>query len=162
MGLITVMAIAGRTLLGQLMPVEPRGADRRLIACGGYAMQMAGSLALMLAGGTNVPLLIIGVVLFGVGFGNATSLPPLIAQVEFVKDEVPRVAALIVAVAQGGYAIAPAVFGLIRELAPHAANVANAAPGDAPMLFAAAALVQCLAAVAFLAGRGVVSAKAPR
>ena len=161
MGLITVMAIAGRTLLGQLMPVEPWGADRRLIACGGYAIQMVGSIALMLAGGTNVPLLITGVVLFGIGFGNATSLPPLIAQVEFVKDEVPRVAALIVAVAQGGYAIAPAVFGLIRELAPHAAG---AAPGHAPMLFAAAALVQCLAAGAFLAGRrpGVISAKAPR
>ena len=120
---------------------------------------MVGSIALMLAGGTNVPLLITGVVLFGIGFGNATSLPPLIAQVEFVKDEVPRVAALIVAVAQGGYAIAPALFGLIRELAPHAAG---AAPGHAPMLFAAAALVQCLAAVAFLAGRGVISAKAPR
>jgi Na+/melibiose symporter-like transporter len=147
MGLITVMAIAGRTLLGQLMPVEPRGADRRLIACGGYALQMAGSLALMLAGGTNVPLLITGVILFGIGFGNATSLPPLIAQVEFVKDEVPRVAALIVAVAQGGYAIAPAFFGLIREIAPHATA------GQAPALFASAALVQCLAAGAFLAGR---------
>ncbi len=154
MGLITVMAIAGRTLLGQLMPVEPRGADRRLIACGGYAMQMAGSIALMLAGGTNVPLLMTGVILFGIGFGNATSLPPLIAQVEFVKQVVPRVAALIVAVAQGGYAIAPAVFGLIRELAPQAANAtASAAAGHAPALFAAAALVQCLAAGAFLAGR---------
>lgn len=150
MGLITVMAIIGRTLLGRLMPVEPRGADRRLIACGGYAMQMAGSIALILAGGTNVPLLLAGVVLFGIGFGNATSLPPLIAQVEFVKDEVPRVAALIVAVAQGGYAIAPAFFGLIREIAP---RVTDAAAGQAPMLFAAAALVQCLAAGAFLAGR---------
>jgi MFS family permease len=147
MGLITVMAIAGRTLLGRLMPI---GADRRMIACGGYALQMAGSIALMLAGGTNVLLLITGVVLFGIGFGNATSLPPLIAQVEFVKDEVPRVAALIVAVAQGGYAIAPALFGLIRELAPYATD---AAAGHAPMLFAAAGLVQCLAAGAFLAGR---------
>ena len=76
MGLVTVMAIVGRTLLGDLMPL---GADRRLVACGGYAVQLAGSIAFMLAAGTSVPLLLVGVVLFGAGFGNATSLPPLIA-----------------------------------------------------------------------------------
>ena len=99
LALVTVMAIAGRTLLGWLMPLR---ADRRLVACGGYVAQIAGSIALMLAEGTSTPLLLTGVILFGVGFGNATSLPPLIAQVEFVKDDVPRVAALIVAIAQGG------------------------------------------------------------
>ena len=111
MGLVTCMAIAGRTLLGWLMPP---GTDRRMVACGGYAVQIGGSFAFMFAGGTNAPLLLVGVVLFGAGFGNATSLPPLIAQVEFVKEDVPRVAALIVAIAQGGYAISPAFFGLIR------------------------------------------------
>ena len=35
MGLVTLMAIAGRTLLGWLMPP---GADRRLVACGGYSI----------------------------------------------------------------------------------------------------------------------------
>ena len=73
----------------------PLGADRRLVACGGYAAQVAGCIVFIFAAGTNVPLLLAGVVLFGVGFGNATSLPPLIAQVEFVKEDVPRVAALI-------------------------------------------------------------------
>lgn len=147
MALVTVMAIAGRTLLGWLMPLR---ADRRLVACGGYVAQIAGSIALMLAGGTNTPLLLAGVVLFGVGFGNATSLPPLIAQVEFVKDDVPRVAALIVAIAQGGYAIAPLFFGLIREFVPPATHAAS---DEAPALFLAAAFVQCLAIGAFLAGR---------
>ena len=147
MGLVTVMAIAGRTLLGWLMPL---GTDRRLVACGGYAAQIVGSMAFMFADGTSVPLLLVGVVLFGAGFGNATSLPPLIAQVEFVKEDVPRVAALIVAIAQGGYAIAPAFFGLIREFAPQPAGFA---PDAAPAVFAAAALVQCLAVGAFLAGR---------
>lgn len=147
MALVTVMAIAGRTLLGWLMPP---GADRRLVACGGYAAQLAGCIAFALAAGTSGPLLILGVVLFGAGFGNATSLPPLIAQVEFVKDDVPRVAALIVAVAQGGYAFAPALFGLMRELTSHGTAVASA---DAPAFFAAAALVQSLAVGAFLAGR---------
>ncbi len=144
MGLVTVMAIAGRVLLGSLMPA---GADRRLVACGGYALQAAGCAAFMLAGGTNVPLLIAGVVLFGLGFGNATSLPPLIAQVEFVKEDVTRVAALIVGIAQAGYAAAPVSFGVVREL------TAPGASDHAPALFAAAALVQCLAIAAFLSGR---------
>lgn len=52
----------------------PLGADRRLIACGGYLMQFAGFVAFMLAGGASVPLLLTGVVLFGLGFGNANSL----------------------------------------------------------------------------------------
>jgi len=147
MGLVTLMAIAGRTLLGWMMPL---GTDRRLVACGGYVVQIAGSIAFMLAAGTSVPLLFAGVVLFGIGFGNATSLPPLIAQIEFVKEDVPRVAALIVAIAQGGYAIAPAFFGVIRAFVPPATNIAS---GEAPAVFAAAALVQCLAVGAFLAGR---------
>ena len=147
MGLATALAIAGRTAIGWAMPL---GADRRLVACAGYGVQLAGSIALIVAAGTSVPLLLLGVVLFGIGFGNSTSLPPLIAQVEFVKDDVMRVVALIVGISQGAYAFAPAAFGLIRELAPHAAD---AAPGAAPYLFAAAALVQALAMCAFLAGR---------
>jgi hypothetical protein len=147
MALVTAMAIAGRTLIGRLMPI---GADRRLVACGGYAAQLVGSVSLATAAGTSVPLLMLGVVLFGVGFGNATSLPPLIAQVEFVKEDVQRVVALIVGIAQGAFAFAPALFGLIRELtsAPLEAN-----PGAAPYLFAAAGLVQALAIAAYLAGR---------
>jgi MFS family permease len=147
MGLITVMAIATRTLTGSLMSART---DRRLVACAGYAAQFAGSLVLMLAEATSVPLLLAGVVLFGAGFGNATSLPPLIAQAEFVEADVPRVASLIIAVAQTGFAIAPAFFGLIREFT---ANGTGTAPGATPALFAAAALVQGLAIAAFLAGR---------
>ena len=63
-----------------------------------------------------MPLLLLGVLLFGVGIGNVTSMPPLIAQVEFVKEDVPRVVALVVAIGQATYAFAPAVFGLVREL----------------------------------------------
>jgi hypothetical protein len=33
----------------------------------------------------NVSLLLIGTVLLGAGFGNATSMPPLVAQREFVE-----------------------------------------------------------------------------
>jgi MFS family permease len=145
MGLATASAIAGRTLVGWAMP---SGADRRLVACVSYAVQIAGSIVLMAAAGESVPLLLIGVVLFGAGIGNATSLPPLIAQVEFVNDDVQRAVALIVAIGQGAYAFAPAAFGLIRELSPYAAQ-----PGAAPIFFAVATFIQVLAIGAFLAGR---------
>ena len=147
MGAATASAILGRTLVGWTMPA---GADRRLVACISYVVQIAGAIALIFAAGTQVPLLIAGVLLFGAGIGNATSLPPLIAQVEFAKGDVLRVVALIVAIAQGGYAFAPLAFGLIREFAPRGAG---ADVGDVPLFFLAAAILQALAIVAFLLGR---------
>jgi MFS family permease len=146
MGLVTAMAIVGRWLIGRIMPP---GTDRRLVACGSIAIQIMGCVAFTIAAGTSVPLLLLGVVLFGAGFGNGTWLPPLIAQVEFVPDDVPRVVALIVAISQGAYAFAPVVFGTIREFT----TAADASSGAAPSLFIAAGLVQGLAICAFLAGR---------
>ena len=143
MGLATVSAIAG-----WVMPVD---ADRRVVASAGYAVQIAGSIVFIAATGTSAQLLLLGVVLFGAGIGNATSLPPLIAQVEFPEHLVPRAVALIVAVSQAAYAFAPAIFGVVRELAPGAPG---AAPSAARELFAAAALVQGLAICAFWLGRG--------
>jgi hypothetical protein len=140
LGLATALAIGGRTLTGWLMPVA---ADRRLAACASYAVQLAGSLAFAAAAGTSVPLLLLGIALFGAGFGNSTSLPPLIAQVEFAQDDVPRVVALIVAIAQAAYAFAPAAFATLRA--------ADAL--DAALMFACAAAVQGLAIVVLLAGR---------
>jgi MFS transporter len=143
----TAAAIAGRTVVGWLMPA---GADRRLVACANHAVQIVGSIALIAAAGTHIPLLLAGVLLFGVGIGNATSLPPLIAQVEFDGRDVARVVSLVVAIAQAAYAFAPAAFGLIRELSPHGVDVATSA---ATPFLVAAALVQTLAIGAFLAGR---------
>ena len=140
-------AIAGCTLVGWLIPPE---ADRRLFACGSYAVQVLGSLAFLLAAGDSVPLLWLGVVLFGAGIGNATSLPPLIAQVEFAKGDLLRVVALIVAISQGTYAFAPAVFGLVRELVPPRSTTS---PADAPGLFIAAGVMQTLAVIVFLSVR---------
>ena len=140
MGLATASAIAGRTLVGWLMPA---GSDRRLIACASLLVQIAGSVILMLAAGSEVGLLVAGVLLFGAGIGNTTSLPPLIAQVEFTRADVQRVVPLIVAVGQGTYAFAPAAFGALRTLSPTQATA----------VFAAAAIVQALAIAAFLMGR---------
>ncbi len=140
MGLATAAAIAGRTLVGWLMPA---GSDRRLVACASHAVQIAGSLALLFAAGADTMLLVAGVLLFGAGIGNTTSLPPLIAQVEFAKADVQRVVPLIVAIGQGTYAFAPAVFGWLRTLSP--------AEGSA--VFVATALVQAAAIALFLLGR---------
>lgn len=146
-GLVTAMAILGRTLLGWLMPVR---VDRRLVAGASYAVQIVGSTAFLVAAGTNVPLLILGVVLFGLGFGNGTFLPPLIAQAEFAREDVPRVVALIVAISQATYSLAPATFGMIREFLPAGTDLASSA---APSLYVAAALIQGFAICAFLTGR---------
>lgn len=147
MALVTVTAVIGRALIGRFMPLT---ADRRIVGAVGYGLQLAGSLAFMMAGGSNVPLLLVGIVLFGIGFGNATSMPPLVAQVDFVKEDVLRVVALMVAIGQATYAFAPAAFGLIRELLPPAAG---APAGAAPWVFIAAAIFQALAIAAMLAGR---------
>jgi hypothetical protein len=141
MGIGTGAGMGGRMLVGWLMPVS---ADRRLVACASYAVQIAGMAVLIAAAGTNVPLLLLGVMMFGVSIGNVTSLPPLIAQVEFVKEDVPRAVALTVAIGQATYAFAPVAFGLIREFE----RVDGAA-----FVFGAAALVQTLAIIALLSGR---------
>ena len=148
MALATAAAIGGRTLVGWLMP--PR-ADRRLVACVSYIVQIAGAAAFIAAAGRSVPLLYLGVILFGAGIGNATSLPPLIAQSEFTRADVPRVVALVVAISQASYAFAPAAFGMIREWA--AAPGSGAAGADAPLVFVAAAALQALAISSFAAGR---------
>jgi MFS family permease len=143
----TAAAVAGRTLVGWLMPA---GADRRLVSCGNCTLQILGSLAFLFAAG-NVPLLYLGVVLFGAGIGNNTSLPPLIAQAEFNKEDVSRVVPLIVAISQGTYAFAPAAFGFIRALGPQWPSISG---GAAPWVFICAAFIQAAGAAAFFVGRG--------
>jgi hypothetical protein len=143
----TAAAIIGRTVVGWLMPA---GSERRLFGCANYLIQISGSLAFFFAAGDNIPFLLLGVVLFGAGIGNTTSLPPMIAQAEFSKEDVSRVVPLIVATGQATYAFAPAAFGFIREFAP---SWGPASPGAAPLLFLTAAFIQTLAVLAFFIGR---------
>lgn len=143
MGLATASAIAGRSLVGWLMPPT---ADRRLVACLSYATQIAGSLVLMLAM-EHTWAVWLGVLLFGAGIGNATSLPPLIAQAEFTRADAARVVPLIVALSQAAYAFAPAVFGVLRTLSGQ---------GPHPLFgfLALAAALQAAAIVCLAWGRG--------
>ncbi|MGL5116558.1 MAG: hypothetical protein ACRC7C_14665, partial [Beijerinckiaceae bacterium] len=90
--------------------------DRRRLAALSLGLQVLGVVCLAFSGTTSEPLVIAGALLFGLGIGNATSLPPLIAQVEFAEVDAPRVVALVVAIAQATYAFAPLCLGLLREL----------------------------------------------
>ena len=124
--LTTACAVLGRTLLGALLPER---ADRRVAAAASFAVQLAGSVALLAFGGTSAPLLLLGCVLFGLGVGNLVSLPPLTAQAEFARGDVARVVAL--AFTQAVFAFAPAAFGVLRDAADG---------GWAPVLVAALVL----------------------
>jgi hypothetical protein len=77
---------------------------------------------------TNVSLLLIGTVLFGAGFSNATSMPPLVAQREFFEHAQPGVRNWSVG------------SGCVRRWCRN-------------RIFIAAALVQGIAICAFLLGR---------
>lgn len=145
MGGATLAAILGRSLVGWVMPAS---ADRRLVACASYGVQVIGSLLFLLAAGAGGLWLAFGIALFGLGVGNATSLPPLIAQQEFSAAETARVVPLIVAIGQAGYAFAPAAFGLLRGIGEVDATESGA-------LFVCAAAVQLAAIGCLLLGRGL-------
>lgn len=139
MGLATASAIVGRTLVGWLMPVN---ANRRNVASLSYGAQLLGCLV-MLGIGQWPALVWLGVVLFGAGIGNATSLPPLIAQAEFTRQQSQRVVALIVATAQGCYAFAPAIFGVVKAFSG----------GAGIAIFTLAAVIQGMAIGVLLVGK---------
>lgn len=120
--LVTVFALLGRTVTGWLLP---EGEARRRAAAATFATQVAGSAALMLAG-DQAWLLLLGCALFGIGVGNLLSLPPLIVQAEFPPAEVGRVVALMQAINQALYALAPLGFGLMRDFASAEAAIALA------------------------------------
>jgi MFS family permease len=137
--LATASAVLGRTLFGMLLPAR---ADRRVAAALNFVIQIAGSVALLAASGSSVPLLLSGCVLFGLGIGNLISLPPLIAQSEFPRGDVGQVVALVTAVNQAVFAFAPVTLGVLRDSVTWA---------GAPI--ALAALVQLAALAVVLVGR---------
>jgi predicted MFS family arabinose efflux permease len=115
--------------------------DRRTAAAANYALQLLGSLVLVAGCGTDTLLLLLGIVLFGLGLGNAASLPPLIAQSNFAPPDTARAVALVTALSQAAYAFAPAAFGVLR------------AGFGAEALFLSAAAIQAAAAPVLLQGR---------
>ncbi|MGZ5908132.1 MAG: YbfB/YjiJ family MFS transporter, partial [Reyranella sp.] len=134
--LITLCAIAGRTRFGWLVGDR----DRRVVAAANLLMQATGSL--LLAFGEGIGPLAAGCVLFGLGVGNLVSLPPLIAQSEFRPADVGTVVALVTAINQAVFALAPAIFGALRDFT-----------GNYVLAFLMAAAVQAVAARVIVQGR---------
>ncbi|HSS84908.1 MAG TPA: MFS transporter, partial [Reyranella sp.] len=134
--LITLCAVLGRTLLGWLLGER----DRRLAAAANLLMQAVGSL--LLAFGEGTAPLAAGCVLFGLGVGNLVSLPPLIAQGEFRPADVGTVVALVTAINQAVFGLAPAIFGALRDFT-----------GNYVVAFLTAAAAQVVAAGVIVHGR---------
>jgi MFS family permease len=132
----TICAVVGRTLLGRWIGER----DRRIAAAVNFGVQALGVVLLIL--GEGWLMLTAGCVLFGLGIGNLTSLPPLIAQKEFNRGDVLTVVALIVAINQAVFAFAPAIIGAIRD-----ASSSYVAP------FALVACIQLFAAIIVVGGR---------
>lgn len=135
--LATLCAVIGRTATGRWIGQR----DRRLAAALNFAVQIGGVLLLIVSSGWVG--LTLGCVVFGLGIGNLTSLPPLIAQREFDRADVVTVVALIIAINQGVFAFAPAIVGALRD-----------ATADYRLPFALIAVTRLLAAVIVLLGRG--------
>ncbi len=139
MALATACAMGGRALAGWLL--RPGMSRRRVFAAN--ALLQAGGVALLAL--TEQPaLLVLATAIFGFGIGNATTLPPLIAQQDFPERDVGRAVALLVASGQATYAFAPAAFGLLREV-------------DAMALFAGGVACEVVAAAVMMARPGRAS-----
>jgi hypothetical protein len=147
MGLATAAAIAGRVVVARALAP---GKDRRLAACAAYAVQLVGVLVLAAANEQHIGWILLGILLFGSGIGNATSLPPLIAHIEFTKADLARVIALVIGIAQATYAFAPAAFGVL--LTALGGNGARFGPATGTF-FIVAATLQGIGIGCILAGR---------
>ncbi|MEO7937015.1 MAG: MFS transporter [Burkholderiaceae bacterium] len=152
MAAVTGAALMGRMGVARWMPVN---ADRRRVICACYAVQLVGTVALLAADAfafTPLWLLAVAALLFGfgIGNGNGTSLPPLLAQVEFDGADVQRVVSLAIPCSQATYAFAPALLGVV--LAAAGGSDVQLGSGAGAFLIAIA-LVQAMAIAVFLAGR---------
>jgi predicted MFS family arabinose efflux permease len=134
--LATLCAVIGRTAAGKWIGEH----DRRFAAAANFAVQIGGVVLLIF--GSGPVALTLGCVLFGLGIGNLTSLPPLIVQREFERADVATAVALIIAINQAVFAFAPAIIGAMRDTT-----------ADYQLPFALIALIQILAAVIILLGR---------
>jgi MFS family permease len=107
--LTTSAAIVGRIATGAFVDQI----DRRAAACANFFVQVIALCILVAA--RSVPMLYLGCALFGLGVGNMISLPSLIVQQEFARQDFARVVSLVVAVNQFTFAFGPALLGVLRQ-----------------------------------------------
>jgi MFS family permease len=107
--LTTFAAVLGRIATGFVVDRF----DRRAVACINFIVQV---LAMgILATSTAQAMLYLGCGLFGLGVGNATSLPGLIVQHEFPKQHFSRIVSLVVALNQFSFAFGPTLLGQLQH-----------------------------------------------
>jgi MFS family permease len=134
--LTTISAVAGRMILAWLIGDN----DRRYAAFVNFLVQTLGVALLCLF---DAPaLLLLGCILFGLGVGNVAAIPALIAQKEFRSADVGTVVALVVAINQAVFALAPAALGAVRDIT-----------ANYTVSFGIAAAIQVMAAALILVGR---------
>jgi MFS family permease len=109
LSLTTAAAVIGRVATGFVVDRF----DRRTVASLNFAVQAIGMG--LLAATQKRELLYLGCVLFGVGVGNATSLPGLIVQREFPRQHFARVISVVVAINQFSFAFGPTLIAHLQE-----------------------------------------------
>jgi MFS family permease len=107
--LTTFAAVLGRVVTGYLADRF----DRRVVACVNFIVQMFGMA--ILATATAPAMLYLGCALFGLGVGNTTSLPGLLVQQEFPKQQFARIVSLVVAINQFSFAFGPSLLGQLEH-----------------------------------------------
>jgi MFS family permease len=107
--LTTFAAVAGRIATGFILDRF----NRRAVASINFIVQAFG--VGILAASTEESALYLGCLLFGVGVGNATSLPGLIVQQEFSKYHFARIISLVVAINQFSFAFGPTLLAQLRH-----------------------------------------------
>jgi len=107
--LTTFAAVAGRIATGFILDRF----NRRAVASLNFVVQAFG--LGILAASRKESALYLGCVLFGVGVGNATSLPGLIVQQEFPKQHFARIVSLIVAINQFSFAFGPILLAQLQH-----------------------------------------------
>jgi MFS family permease len=107
--LTTFAAVLGRIATGFVVD----RCDRRAVACINFIVQV--SAMGIVATSTAPAMLYLGYGLFGLGVGNATSLPGLIVQHEFPKQHFSRIVSLVVAINQFSFAFGPTLLGQLQH-----------------------------------------------
>jgi len=136
-GLVSFMALAGRLGLGTVVD----RLDLRRVSAVSFTIQAA-SVGLMIALPASPWAQIAGCIGFGLSVGNVITLPSLLVQREFPPAQFGAVVGRTTAVGQVAYAFAPAIAGLVHDVAG----------GYTPVLVLCAAL-QLAAAVSVLSRR---------
>jgi MFS family permease len=108
--LTTFAAVVGRIATGFVVA----RLDRRVVACVNFAVQ-ALAMGILTTSTTAPAMLYLGCGLFGLGVGNATSLPGLIVQREFPKHYFSRIVSVVVAINQFSFAFGPSLLGQLQH-----------------------------------------------